>query len=330
MRAPLFWLRPRHARGLLPRILSPLAGVWAAVTRRRLQAGPWEKMPVPVVCVGNINAGGTGKTPAIIALLQLYGADKAHVVSRGYGGRMNGPVRVDERVHSAADVGDEPLQISTFGPCWVARDRRAGILAAVAAGARVVLLDDGFQNPQVAKDLSVVVVDAEIGFGNGMVMPAGPLREPVAEGLKRADVVLSIGADGAQNRLTAGWPEIAGIPRWRAALQPLEMGIDWAGMPCVAFAGIGRPGKFFNSLKSAGANVLATHAFPDHAPYSDAVLQRLRAEAWAKGAHLVTTEKDVARLPAHFKGEVMAFPVRLVFEAPDEVHRLLTGLEVAD
>ncbi len=327
MRAPLFWNRPRAARGVKPLLLAPLAAVWTAATRWRLAKGAWEKMPVPVVCVGNINAGGTGKTPSVIALLGMFDAAgiTAHVVSRGYGGALEGPVRVDERRHSADDVGDEPLQISTFGLCWVSKDRRAGILAAVKAGAEVVLLDDGFQNPAMAKDLNIVVVDAEVGFGNGMVMPAGPLREPLKDGLKRADVLLTIGPEAAQKRLEAEWPEIAGLPRWQASLQPLAMGIDWNGMVCLAFAGIGRPGKFFASLKRAGAEVVATRAFPDHAPYSDAVLQRLKAEAWGKGANLVTTEKDVARLPAHFKPEVMAFPVRLVFDNPEGVRAALSA-----
>lgn len=322
MRAPLFWNQPR---GIQARALAPLAAIWATATRRRLKNGAWKTVGVPVICVGNINAGGTGKTPSVIALLSVFGqmGVAAHVVSRGYGGTVAGPVRVDERMHTADGVGDEPLQISSFGPCWVAKDRVAGAKAAVAAGAQVILLDDGFQNPALAKDLSIVVIDAEVGFGNGCVMPAGPLREPLADGLARADVVLSIGGTAAQKRLTQDWPGIAGIPRWQAALQPLEMGMDWQDLRCVAFAGIGRPGKFFGSLKGAGADVVASHGFPDHAPYSDAVLQRLKAEAEAKGAQLVTTEKDVARLPDHFKREVLAFPVRLVFAEPKAVRERL-------
>jgi len=328
MQPPLFWARPRAKRGILPLVLSPLAALWTAVTRRRLRKGAWEKMPVPVVCVGNINAGGTGKTPSVIALLALLqeAGIVAHVVSRGYGGTVEGPLQVNERQHSADLVGDEPLQISAFGPCWVAQDRAAGIRAAAAAGAEMVLLDDGFQNPAVFKDLSIVVVDAETGFANGCVMPAGPLREPVRDGLNRGDVLLTIGGDAAQERLEKDWPEIAGMERWRAELRPLAMGINWQGMRCLAFAGIGRPGKFFNALRAEGAELVATRAFPDHAPYPDAVLQRLAAEAWAAGAHLVTTEKDVARLPRAFKPEVMAFPVRLAFADASAVTARLNAL----
>ena len=325
MRPPLFWHRPR---GMASRLLAPLEMVWTSATRRRLAAGPWEKQGVPVVCVGNINAGGTGKTPTVIALLSMF-ADMnivAHVVSRGYGGSLDGPLQVNERKHSAAEVGDEPLLIAAFGPCWVAKDRAAGAKAAISAGAQVILLDDGFQNPALAKDLSIVVVDAEVGFGNGRVIPAGPLREPLQDGLSRADIVLTIGSDAAQNRLTQNWPALNGIPRWRASIQPLETGMDWAGTRFIAFAGIGRPGKFFTTLSTLGANVIATHAFPDHAPYTDAALQRLKAEAKAKSAQLVTTEKDMARLPESFRREVLALPVRLVFKNETEVKTALATL----
>lgn len=325
IRAPMFWHRPR---GLASWLLTPLEFVWTAATRRRLTNGPWEVLDVPVICVGNINAGGTGKTPAVIALLSLI-ADlglKAHVVSRGYGGSLDGPLQVDERTHSAGMVGDEPLLIAAFGPCWVSKDRAAGAKAAIAAGAQVIILDDGFQNPALAKDLSIVVVDAEVGFGNGRVMPAGPLREPLKDGLARADVIVTIGNKTAQKRLTVEHPALANTPRWQASIQPLETGMDWTETRFIAFAGIGRPGKFFTTLSALGANVIATHAFADHAPYTDTALQRLKAEAKAKSAQLVTTEKDMARLPETFRREVLALPVRLVFEDVDSVKMTLRTL----
>lgn len=180
MRPPLFWNRPR---GLISRLLAPLEWIWISTTRKRLKNGPWEKLDVPVVCVGNINIGGTGKTPTVIALLEVFAnlGITAHVVSRGHGGSEIGPTQVNERTHTSTQVGDEPLIIAAFGPCWVAKDRTEGAKAAIKAGAQVILMDDGFQNPSLAKDLSLVVVDAEIGFGNGRVIPAGPLREPLTE-----------------------------------------------------------------------------------------------------------------------------------------------------
>ena len=321
MLAPLFWYRPR---GMASRLLAPLEWIWTNTTRRRLKNGAWEKLDVPVICVGNINVGGTGKTPTVIALLEIFAnfGIVAHVVSRGHGGSESGPLQVNERIHTADQVGDEPLLIAAFGPCWVAKDRTDGAKVAISAGAQVILMDDGFQNPSLAKDLSIVIVDAEIGFGNCRVMPAGPLREPLSDGLKRADIVVAIGTPAAQKRLAAQ----IDIPVWRGELRSLETGMDWAGTRFIAFAGIGRPGKFFTTLENLGANVIATHAFPDHAPYSDTILQRLKSEASAKSAQLVTTEKDMARLPADFRRDVLALPVRLVFNDPDTVKSTLENL----
>ena len=268
---------------------------------------------MPVICVGNLTAGGAGKTPSVLALLQHLQARgvSAHVISRGYGGSLPGPVRVDERRHTAEEVGDEPLLIAPVAPVWTGADRVASAKAAVAAGAEALIMDDGFQNPGLAKDLSVLVVDAASGFGNGRVMPAGPLREPVADGLARAGLLLSIGTEQAQADFAAAWPQTVGIAGTGAELLPLETGMDWPGLRCVAFAGIGRPEKFFATLKGLGAQIVAAHGFGDHEVYSAAVLSRLEAEAKAKDAQLVTTEKDAARLPASFRPKLLVVPVRL-------------------
>lgn len=316
MRAPGFWGNPPARPGLLARLLAPLGWLWAAATARRLARGPRVRAGIPVICVGNLTVGGSGKTPTVIALVQRLQARgvAVHVLSRGHGGSLEGPVRVEERRHGAAEVGDEPLLLAAFAPVWVARDRAAGARAAVAAGARALVMDDGLQNPGLHQDLALLVVDAGFGFGNGRVLPAGPLREPVAAGLARADLVLAIGAPPERAALAAAWPALGQRPLIAGALRPLQTGMDWTGLRALAFAGIGRPEKFFASLRALGAILVATRSFDDHAAYPPRLLARLAAEAAAAGAQLVTTEKDAARLPPDFRARVLVLPVRLEIE----------------
>lgn len=310
MRAPGFWYR---TPGWQATALRPLGALYALATARRLARGRPKRMDVPVICVGNINAGGTGKTPTCIFLAEML-RDAYHVpfiVSRGYGGTLEGPVQVNPSRHTAAEVGDEPLLLAAFADVVVARDRAAGAALAQAAGATVIVLDDGFQNPALVQDLSVVVVDAEQGFGNGLCLPAGPLREPVARGMARAGLVLSLGTEAAQQRFDALWGEAITVPRARAALAPLETGMSWRDTAVLAFAGIGNPGKFFSTLRGLGARLLRAEPLEDHQPLTPALMARLEAEAKALGAQMVTTEKDAVRLPPAFRMKVITLPVRL-------------------
>lgn len=328
MRPPAFWSNPPRAPGWQARLLAPLSWLWAAVTARRIARGARVRVGAPVICVGNVTVGGSGKTPTVIALIDRLRARGRvpHVITRGYGGRLEGPLRVEERRHGVEDVGDEPLLIAPFAPVWIGADRAASAAAAVAAGADVLVMDDGFQNAGLAQDLAIVVVDAGVGFGNGRVLPAGPLREPVTGGLARAGLVLAIGPAPAREAFARDWPEAARLPMAGAEIRPLRTGMDWGDVRALAFAGIGRPEKFFATLRDEGAEIVATRSFDDHARYDPRLISRLRAEAKALGAQLVTTEKDAVRLPAAVRAEVLPLPVRLTFADPAPLDAALDRL----
>lgn len=321
MKTPRFWYQPP---GVLSALLAPLGWLYNAATKARLNRSARATLGIPVICVGNINAGGTGKTPTVIALSQRLRdlGHVPHVVSRGHGGQLDGPVEVDPSRHTAAQVGDEPLLIAAFADVWVAKDRASGGQAAEAAGATIVIMDDGFQNPDLHQDLKIVVVDAARGFGNMRCIPAGPLREKVETGLARADALVSIGTPEEQDLLQI--PDNISTPRLHAHLRPLETGMDWAGTPYLAFAGIGHPEKFFATLRSVGATLVDAVPLADHGGLSVALLSRLERRANAQGAQLVTTEKDAARLPKSFRGKVLTLPVRLEFEDEAAVKALLS------
>ncbi|MEL7149333.1 MAG: tetraacyldisaccharide 4'-kinase [Pseudomonadota bacterium] len=311
MRPPGFWQNPPSAPGLLSSALSPLSALYARATARRVAKPPSYTPKIPVVSVGNLNVGGTGKTPTVIALTELLADRKVHIVSRGYGGEAPGPLRVDIAKHNAKTVGDEPLLLAAFAPTWISRDRAAGVALAEDAGAEIVILDDGHQNPSVPKALSLVTVDASFGFGNGRVLPGGPLREPVPSGLARADVLISIGEPAAQQSFKDVWGGHVQTPHVTAELRLLETGMDWVGQNVLAFAGIGHPEKFFRTVRATGANLLRAEPLDDHQPLTDALMKRLELEALALDAQLVTTEKDAVRLPESFRKRVLALPVRL-------------------
>jgi tetraacyldisaccharide 4'-kinase len=321
MRAPEFW-KPGHT--VLPGLLSPLSLLYDAGGRMRRAMVRPARLTIPVVCVGNLVAGGAGKTPAALAI-GAYLASKGravHFLSRGYGGSLAGPVRVDPTKHTAQQVGDEPLLLAAQAPAWVAHDRRLGGRAAAAAGAGVIVMDDGFQNPSLHKDVSFLVIDAGFGLGNGRIMPAGPLREAPATGLRRADAVVYIGDPGdAAARPT---PQvITGATLLHARLEPGPEASDLAENAVVAFAGIGRPGKFFDTLRGLGCRIVATHAFADHHVYRADEIMALVEEATVAGARLVTTAKDAVRLPAEARPMAEVLPVTLRFGDMAALERLL-------
>ncbi len=314
MKAPAFW----NQGGGLALMLAPLSRLYTLGGRfRRARASAW-KAPVPVICVGNLTVGGTGKTPTAIAIARrlLAQGRRPVLVSRGYRGRLAGPVRVDAARHTAGEVGDEPLLLAEAAPTVVAKDRLAGVRAAIEFGAEAIILDDGFQDPRLDHDLALVVVDGGAGFGNGRVLPAGPLREPVADGLARADAVVLIG-DG---RIETDRPV------FRARLMPTEASLRFQGHKVFAFAGIGRPQKLFDTLAEIGADVAATRAFPDHHPYDEDDVARLIEDAARLGAEPVTTRKDWVRLPASARPLVSVLDVDLVFADEDALARRLERL----
>jgi tetraacyldisaccharide 4'-kinase len=316
VKAPAFWWRERPT--LTARLLTPLAALFAGLSARRLRrAGA--RAAIPVICVGNVVAGGAGKTPTVLALVErlIERGERPAILSRGHGGRLSGPVPVDPARHAAGDVGDEPLLMAhmTNVPVIVARDRVAGaaFIVAQAPDRTVIVMDDGMQNPSLAKDLTLAVVDGGAGIGNGLVIPAGPLRATMAAQAPLIHALLIVG-EAHHASLPALLAPLAKRPQLSGRLVPdpaIAATLD--RVPVVAFAGIGRPDKFFDTLTGCGAQLVGRHAFADHHAFSEAELERLSAEAQAKAARLVTTQKDAMRLSPAWRARVDVLPVRLEF-----------------
>ncbi len=319
MRAPEFWNRKDHWSRLAVAALTPLGWLYSAsVAWKARNAAPFRSSAC-VVCVGNLTAGGTGKTPVAIAIARALIARgrKPFFLSRGYGGRLRGPILVMPE-HTATDVGDEPLLLASAAPVVVSRNRREGAQLATEHGADVIVMDDGHQNFTLAKDLSLVVVDAEQQFGNGHILPAGPLREFVGQGLARADAVVIVGSGGLE------LPGFGG-PILRAHMTHVDVP-ELKGRRVVGFAGIGRPEKFFRSLQAFGAEIVATKRFGDHHIYSLSEIARLKAKARSENALLVTTEKDYVRMTDVEREGIAVLPVRAAIDDPQALERLLDRL----
>jgi tetraacyldisaccharide 4'-kinase len=322
LRAPGFWSKRRPT--LLASSLAPLGAVYGAVTAWRM-ARPGLRVDAPVICVGNFVAGGAGKTPAAIAVAHLLSesGEKVAFLSRGYGGAGRaGAVAVDPSVHRADEVGDEPLLLARAAPCFVARDRRLAARAAIAAGASVLILDDGLQNPSLAKDFSFALVDGGAGFGNGLSIPAGPLRCAPTRQLPHVSAVVFV--DGVSDASVAAYEAVAGKPVLNARLEPDPLVADrLRNQNVLAFAGIGRPAKFFATLRAIGARVAVARGFPDHRQYSPSQLDALIGEAARLGLTPVTTEKDFVRLAPAYRQKIVALPVALVFDDAAAVATML-------
>ena len=311
MREPGFWHGPAS---LNAHLLKPLAALYGAIAAQRLQRKGLNA-GIPVLCVGNYHVGGAGKTPTVLALAKLMCelGETPVVLSRGYGGKLRGPVRVDPERHRASDVGDEPLMVAGALPVVVSRKRAEGVPLARAHGATVILMDDGFQSPAVVKDASLIVIDSERGLGNGQVFPAGPLRAPLRPQLARTDALIIVGNGNAAQSVAA---EIAaqGKPVLSAHLKPDEAQVaQLRGRRVLAFAGIGDPTRFFSTLRASGIDVARQRAFADHHAYAQAEIESLIAEAKREALTLVTTEKDLARL-RDWSQQIVPFPVTLEFD----------------
>jgi tetraacyldisaccharide 4'-kinase len=328
MREPTFWYRPSSLISLL---LTPLGALYGMVAARRLQREGLDA-GIPVLCVGNYHVGGAGKTPAVLALAKLLRdlGETPVVLSRGYGGRLRGPVKVDPERHVAADVGDEPLMLARTVPVMVARDRINGLALAKSQGATVILMDDGFQNPAIAKDVSLIVIDSDRGLGNGRLLPAGPLRAPLLPQLDRTDALIVIG-DG-----TAAGAVAAAIAAQEKPVLSAHLRADDAavaalrGKRVLAFAGIGDPGRFFRTLRTSGIEIVRERAFADHHRFSQAEIDTLIADAKRDALTLVTTEKDLARLRnagglPNWAKDILPFAVTLEFDNAVKLQRFVSG-----
>lgn len=320
MKAPKFW--NAGSKSILPHVLAPLSAVYQAANWLNRSQTKTGSVSAPVICIGNVVAGGAGKTPVAIAIAQFLQQSgwTPHFLSRGYGGSIEGPERVVLDVHDAGMVGDEPLLLAGVAPTWISKDRLAGAKAAIASGANVIVMDDGLQNLSIAKTLSVLVIDGGFGIGNGRIMPAGPLRETPSQALRKSDAIVIVGDEADYLNFAT-----EGVPVFRARIVPHALQSELVGEKVVAFAGIGRPGKFFKSLEQAGADIVAAVEFADHHSFSQNDIMELVEKAALNNAALVTTRKDYVRLPIDAKMMTTVFDIDLLFEKPKALQNLLTN-----
>ncbi len=323
MKEPFFWSagldpKSREAAPLTRMLLTPLAWIYGLIAAEKISAATPIEVSAKVICVGNISVGGVGKSPVVAALRSMLSAHpglRVATLSRGYGGKLKGPLRVDTSHHTARDVGDEPYMLAQNGETWIGADRGAAGKMMSNAGVDIIIMDDGHQNPSLNKDISLVVVDTRTAFGNGYVIPKGPLRETISAGLARADAVIVMGDGDIPSELST-----YGGPILRAKI---TSDTKLAPGPYVGFAGIGYPQKFFDTLTDSGVDLRDSVPFPDHHIFTSRDMNYLRELARDHKAHLITTEKDLARMTPEQKHGVVALPVKAQFEDTDALGKLL-------
>ncbi len=324
MRAPDFWYPMSGRAGITATVLTPIGWLYGAASQWRILTATPRRTVAQVVCVGNLTAGGTGKTPVCLALNDLLTADgtRTAFLTRGYGGSVPDPTCIDPLVHGFEEAGDEALLLSTGAPTYVSPTRRRGAEAASRDGAEVIVMDDGFQNSAIKKDLSFVVIDGAAGFGNRRMIPAGPLRESIRLGLRRADAIILIGelCHARDQKLI----DASGLPVLRASINVDPRAEFDLTRPVVAFSGIGRPQKFFDTAAAMGFNVVEAVPYPDHHPFRERDLVWLETLRNERNADLLTTSKDYVRLPADFRARTRELPIKVLFERPDDVAAFLS------
>ena len=319
MKTPSFW----HADGFIPKLLEPLAQLYKCLSFLERSLRSKTKIDVPVLCIGNLVSGGAGKTPIALSIGQKLNAKhNISFLTRGYGGIEAGPIEVNPDEHSSYEVGDEALILSEVGSTWVSRNRTAGAIAAKNAGFEIVIMDDGFQHTSLVKTLSFVIIDGPYGFGNGRLIPAGPLREPIYSGLKRADIIVLVGEVN---------PSIIELlpnnkPLLRASLVPAEMGKPLSNNNVIGFAGIGRPTKFLETLEKMGLNIIDFVAFPDHYRFRESEIRELYEKATEVDAILVTTFKDMKRVPKNVAHLCQPIGITVVWEDDSKIQQLLDSV----
>ncbi|MDB2415068.1 tetraacyldisaccharide 4'-kinase [Rickettsiales bacterium] len=312
-KSPDFWCKKSY----LSLLLIPLSWIFSSISLLRKIIVKPVKVDIPVICIGNINVGGTGKTPVAVELCKFLQArgKKVAFLSRGYGGNLYGPVLVNNKKHKASDVGDEPLLLSQYAPTYIAKHRPDGAIYARKNGADIIIMDDGLQNPHLKKDFSILVIDGQVGLGNGRILPAGPLRESLSSALNKTDALVIIGHD--KHNISS----FVKAPIIKSEIKPLE--VKLSAKKYVAFAGIGRPKKFFDTLDSMNLKIVATKEFADHKPYSESDILKIKELAKEKSAGIITTQKDYLRIDVKLRDDIEFLPVQILWneeEISDIMH----------